>query len=134
MGQRFRQWMAGRYGADQFGKFLAVISVLLLIAGMFARGTIGMALTILAFGCLAYSYYRMFSKKIGYRQQENIKYLNVKYKVTGWFIRVKDRWKQNKTFRFFKCPECGVTVRVPRGKGKIRITCPKCRHSFVKNT
>ena len=126
--------MAGRYGSDQFGRFLAIVSVALLIAGMIVRNTIGNVLTAFALACLVYSYYRMFSKRTGDRQRENVKYLNMKYKVTGWFGQIKSRWKQGKTFRFYKCPQCGVTVRVPRGKGKIRITCPKCSHSFIKNT
>jgi hypothetical protein len=134
MGQKFSQWMAGRYGSDQFGRFLAIVSVALLIAGMIVRNTIGTLLIAVAFACLIFSYYRMFSKRVGDRQRENVKYLNIKYKVTGWFGRIKNRWQQSKTFRFYKCPECGVTVRVPRGKGKIRITCPKCRHAFIKNT
>lgn len=47
---------------------------------------------------------------------------------------MRERLKQRKTHRFFKCPECGVTVRVPKGKGKIKITCPKCKNAFVRNT
>lgn len=133
MGQRFGRFMAGRYGADQFGRFLMIISIALLIVGMIVRN-IGTVFVIVAFGCLVYSYYRMFSKKIGDRQRENGKYLDMKYKVTGWFRRARDRWNQSKTHRFFKCPKCGVTTRVPRGKGKIRITCPKCGHAFIKNT
>ena len=134
MRQKFSQWMAGRNGSDQFGRFLVIVSFALLIVGMFVNNTIGTLLTALAFACLIFTYYRMFSKRIVDRQRENGAYLNLKYKVTGWFWWLKTRWQQSKTFRFYKCPECGVTVRVPRGKGKIRITCPKCSHAFIKNT
>ena len=133
-----RQWlnklMIGRYGSDQFGRFLSVLSLVILIAGMIVRNSVGTVLTALAVGCLVYSYYRMFSKKTNDRYIENVKYLKLKNKITGWFRQKKERLKQRKTFCFFKCPKCGVTVRVPRGKGQIKISCPKCKNTFVKKT
>lgn len=126
--------MYGRYGGDQFGRFLAVISLALLVTGLIVSNAVGMVLTVLALGCLIYSYYRMFSRKTNDRYQENVKYLRLKYKVTEWFRQKKDRFRQRKVSCFFKCPQCGQTVRVPRGKGKIKITCPKCKNVFVKNT
>ena len=62
------------------------------------------------------------------------KYLRLRNRLTGRLRALRDRLRQSRTHRFFKCPECGVTVRVPKGKGKIKITCPKCRATFVKNT
>ncbi len=134
MRQRLAKFMYGRYGSDQFGRFLSIASIALLVVGMIVQNAVGMLLTVCAIACLVYCYYRMFSKKISDRSRENEKYLHFKYKITGWFRQKKDRWKQRKIYLFFKCPQCGVTVRMPRGKGKVRITCPKCSHSFLKNT
>lgn len=126
--------MYGRYGGDQLGRFLAIVSLALLVAGLIVSGIIGSILSGIAVGCLVYSYFRMFSKKTNLRYQENVKYLRFKSRFTGWFRQQKDMFRQRKTNCFFKCPQCGQTVRVPRGKGKIKITCPKCRNSFIKNT
>ncbi len=129
--------MYGRYGGDQFGRFLSVISLALLVAGLIVSnvsGIIGTILTALAVGCLVYSYSRIFSRKTNDRYQENVKYLNFKYKIKEWFRQRKDRFRQRKTSRFYKCPSCSQTVRVPRGKGKIKITCPKCKNTFIRNT
>ena len=134
MRQWFSKLMYGRYGGDQFGRFLSIISLAILVVGLIVPGVVGRVLTFLAVGVLIYSYFRMFSRKTNDRYQENVKYLRLKSKVTGWFRQKKDRLAQSKTNCFFKCPKCGVTVRVPRGKGKIKITCPKCSHSFIKNT
>ena len=68
------------------------------------------------------------------RAAENYRYFVCKNKVLGWFRRGKARWQDRKTHRYFRCPQCRATVRVPRGKGKIRITCPKCKHQFVKKS
>ena len=78
--------------------------------------------------------WRMFSKNTSKRYQENVKYLNLKNRVTGFFRRKISRIKQCKTHRFFKCPKCGQVVRTPKGKGTIRITCPKCRETFVRKS
>ena len=88
----------------------------------------------LAVALLVIGYYRIFSRKTSKRYEENQKYLRLRNRLTGRLRALRDRLRQSRTHRFFKCPECGVTVRVPKGKGKIKITCPKCRATFVKNT
>lgn len=88
----------------------------------------------LALGCLIYSYFRIFSKNTAKRYTENAKYLSVKYKITGWFRRKKERIQQSKTHRFYRCPQCGITTRIPKGKGKIKITCPKCGNTFIRKS
>ena len=73
-----------------------------------------------------YSYglvlYRMLSKSTYRRYQENRRFLQL-------IDRIKDRKN-----RYYKCPKCKQLVRVPRGKGKISITCPRCKEKFVKKT
>lgn len=134
-----KKWLAkimvGRYGVDQLTNFMLIFSMALLLIGVFLPGSIaGSVLTGIAFGLLILGYSRVFSKKTGVRYQENQKFLRLRNRVTGRFRGFFDRLRQSKTHRFYKCPQCGVTVRVPRGKGKIKITCPKCRNPFIKST
>ena len=115
--------MAGRYGADQFGRFLSGAALVLLIVNLFVRGVVGQILYFLVLAVLVYNIFRMFSKNTAARYKENVAYL-----------KVKNRIRESKTHRFYKCPTCKTTVRVPKGKGKIRITCPKCGASFVRKS
>ncbi len=126
--------MAGRYGADQFGRFLSGAALVLLIINLFVRGVVGQILYFLVLAVLVYNIFRMFSKNTAARYKENVAYLKVKNRVVGWYANLRRRIRESKTHRFYKCPICKTTVRVPKGKGKIRITCPKCGASFVRKS
>ena len=121
----FSNFMPGRYGSDNFGRFLCILSIILLVISILW----GAALLI-----LIYAYFRMFSRKVNKRFSENYTYLKIRNKITSPFKKAISRSKQKKTHRFFKCPGCKTTVRVPKGKGTIKITCPKCGTKFVKKT
>lgn len=135
-----RKWLAklmvGRYGVDPLTNFLLIVSmVILLVATLLVRNSaVHSVLFTLAVALLVIGYYRIFSRKTSKRYEENQKYLRLRNRLTGRLRALRDRLRQSRTHRFFKCPECGVTVRVPKGKGKIKITYPKCRATFVKNT
>ncbi len=131
MNNKMQRFMVGRYGADEFGKFLSagvlVCLVVSLITGFDAAYWIGLSL-------IFYSYFRMFSKNVSKRYAENQKYLNLRYKAVAKWNLIKKHFKESKTHRFFKCPQCKQKVRVPKGRGKICITCPKCKTEFVKKS
>ena len=76
----------------------------------------------------------MFSKNFEKRRKENERYLQLKYKLTSGFRNWNDRRKQSRDYVFFRCPSCHAMLRVPRGKGKIRVTCRKCGNAFEKKT
>ena len=118
-----QRFMYGRYGHDKLNRVIlttgVVMSILTLIMPI---KLLRLILTLGAYGMLVWSLFRCFSRNHYKRYQENRKYLLM-------LDRFKD--KQN---RYFDCPKCHQTVRVPRGKGKIAITCPKCREKFVKKT
>ena len=126
--------MAGRYGADQFGRFLSGAALVLLIVNLFVRGVVGQILYFLVLAVLVYNIFRMFSKNTAARYKENVAYLKVKNRVVGWYANLRRRIRESKTHRFYKCPTCKTTVRVPKGKGKIRSTCPKCGAAFVRKS
>ncbi|MCI8505206.1 MAG: hypothetical protein HFI67_03345 [Lachnospiraceae bacterium] len=131
---RFRdkltRFMYGRYGVDQLNRFLMGIVMVSLVISLFVRYRFFYWVTVLGIGV---SYFRMFSKNIRSRSRENQKYLQATARIRGSFARLKSR-SQDKSHCYFKCPSCRQTVRVPRGKGKISITCPKCRREFIKKT
>ena len=130
MGDRFRQWIQGRYGTDQLNRFLSIVVLILLVISIFARNVI---LDLVIMLLLIWELYRTLSRDIGKRQDENQKFLDVTGRVTGFF-RGGMRQAKDRDHLYFKCPNCGQKVRVPRYKGHIEITCPKCGTKFVKDT
>ncbi len=131
MKERIAKFMAGRYGNDQLGRALLILDVILLLLASIFSKTLGGLFTPLAVALLVFIYYRMLSKNIYKRQEENGKYLRLKYKITARLNVVRERWVQRKEYKFFTCPSCRATLRVPRGRGKIKIVCRKCGTSFV---
>lgn len=129
--QKVMQFMQGRYGADQFSRFLIYLSLILLVITLFCRNNFIYYIAVIV---LFYSYFRMLSRNISRRYAENQKYLSLRYKVVGRFNWIKLRIKDSKTHRIFKCPSCSQKIRVPKGKGRISIKCPKCRIEFIKKT
>lgn len=129
--QKVMQFMQGRYGADQFSRFLIYLSLILLVITLFCRNNFIYYIAVIV---LFYSYFRMLSRNISKRYAENQKYLSLRYKVVGRFNWIKLRIKDSKTHRIFKCPSCSQKIRVPKGKGRISIKCPKCRIEFIKKT
>jgi len=128
---RFIRFMYGRYGVDSFGKFTIWGSlILMLIAGWTHRGT----LSWLAWAGIIYSYFRMFSKNTYKRAAENQKYLQMTRGIRTFFYRQRNMITQRKTHHIYKCPSCKQKIRVPKGKGKIEIRCPKCNTRFIKRS
>ena len=124
--ERFARWFQGRYGAnDTLNKWLLGAFLMILVLALLLQSNLLNLLSVLV---LAYAYFRIFSRNIEKRAAENRKFLEIKSSVLSFF-RGGDR-----THRVFSCPNCGQKVRVPRGHGKISITCPKCHTEFVKRS
>lgn len=128
---RLAAYMNGRYGYDQLGKLLIGASIVCLILSFFTFNDIFYYLGIIL---LVFCYYRMFSKNISKRDSENRKFTGLTGKVTARFRGSKRRISERKTHNFFKCRNCSQTIRVPKGKGNIYITCPKCKTEFQAKT
>lgn len=140
---RFGMWFAnlmrGRYGTDNLNRFLLVIALILVIADMFIRWRV---LYLIAVILLIYVYCRMFSRNVNARYRENQKFLQLTARfrkkssgeggyaggsTSGWNGKVKD-----KDHKILRCPGCGEKLRVPKGAGKINISCPHCGTKFIK--
>lgn len=117
-----RRFMTGRYGTDQLNSVILWTGVIALLVSMFLDSWAGTILWLLAYGCMIWALYRSFSRQTYRRYREN-----------RWFLNLLGRTR-DRDHRYFSCPKCKQQVRVPRGKGKIAITCPKCREKFVRKT
>lgn len=151
------RFMMGRYGVDQFSRFLNTISLILLVVSIFVKIDIILWVAIVV---MVYSYYRILSRNTGKRMVENDKFLDIMGKITrgrfggrygggynqggynqyggydqqNTYNNRRYHQEQKKIYKYFDCPQCKQKVRVPRGKGKICITCPKCRMEFVRRS
>ena len=130
MREKFARFMMGRYGVDQFSKFLTVFTIVLMVLGLFIHpilyylGIVGMI----------YMYFRIFSRNRVKRSAENQWYLRKSYAVRNWFDKKKRMWKLKKTHKIFKCPTCSQKIKVPKGRGRIEIRCTKCGTKFIKRS
>ncbi len=131
MKEKLRNFMIGRYGIDSFSKFLMGIALALCVLDIFCNNIFINSWFIII---IIYVYYRMFSKNYNKRYQENMKFLQIKNKVLAKFHSEKSIMKQRKTHHIYKCPTCNQKIRIPKGKGRICITCPKCKTEFTKTS
>ncbi len=136
MKEKFMRFMQGRYGVDQYARFTMGVALVLIILAIFVRGgsPAGAVLDTAGLLVIVYTYYRIFSRDIQRRYAENQKYLNVTGKVRMRFSREKNIMEQRKTYHIYTCPGCRQKIRIPKGKGKIEIDCPKCHTKFVKKS
>ena len=135
---KMARFFAGRTGVDSLGRFFTWLALILMIATMITHSNI---VYLMAMGCLVYSIWRMFSKNYQKRYRENQWFLNKTEKIRfmlnprdiiNWFSRIKNSIQQRRMYAIFKCPSCKQKLRVPRGRGKIQVTCRKCGNQFIK--
>lgn len=131
MREKLERFMAGRYGIDPFGQFTLITTIILMLIASFTRSGI---LSSLSWVLFFYTYFRMFSRNVYKRAAENQAYLNKTYKLRNWFTRQKSILAQRKTHHIYRCPSCRQKIRIPRGKGKIEVRCPKCGTTFIKRS
>lgn len=125
---KMANFMAGRNGPDALARFSLWMGVLFtfleLITGLGICSLIGMAF-------LLYFMFRCFSRNIAARARENARYIALTAKPRAAWARFNARWDQRKTTKFLKCPQCGQSLSVPKGKGTLKVTCPKCHNRFT---
>lgn len=126
--------MAGRNGNDQLNIFLLIVDLILMLLSSIFSKSIGGVLYPIVIALLVYVYFRMFSRNVYKRREENGKYMRLKYKASSELRLFKERWIQRKYYKFFTCPSCRASLRVPRHRGKIKIVCRKCGTSFFGKT
>ncbi len=131
LGNTIRYFMQGRYGMDKLGTFLLIVGFVLSFLSCIRPLAF---LSIPALAIIIWVYFRCFSKNFYKRQRELAAYMKIHNKISGRLATSKRMRRERKTHKFFKCRSCKTRLRVPRGKGKIEITCPKCRTKIIKKT
>ena len=131
MKEKLMRFMAGRYGFDPFGRATLIGALIVMVlSGLFESAI----LSLLAWALIIYTYFRLFSRNIYRRSAENQAYLKKTRGIRTWFNSQKSLMAQRKTHHIYKCPTCHQKIRVPRGKGRIEIRCPKCQTRFIKKS
>ena len=126
--RKISAFLYGRNGFDDLAKLSLILSIVVfLIYGFWPMGIVKLLISLVSYGLMIYAYFRILSKNVYKRRKENQKYL-------GAINMTKTRWKQRKTHKFYRCPKCKAWLRVPKGRGKITITCVKCSTKFDKKT
>ena len=123
--------MQGRYGVDSLSRFLSVVLLAVIILRMFIRLPLSGTITLVI---LVNLYWRMFSRNIPKRYEENQKFLQIRDKLLGRFSDFGSNMSQMKDYHIYKCPRCNQKIRIPRGKGHIMVRCPKCGYEFHKKS
>lgn len=130
MREKLYHFMQGRHGADQFNRFLMILAII-----CFAFSLFGLRIFyIFGIAIFIYAYFRVFSRNIYKRREENYTYIKYEYKLRQRFLTWKQDMQQRKIYHIYRCPSCKQKIRVPRGKGRIEIRCPKCSQTFIKKS
>lgn len=127
---KLQNFMQGRYGVDALNKCLLVVALICAVVSMFTWRIF----YLLGLCIIVYVYFRMFSKNYEKRYRENRAFINARNQVTAFFRRQKSMMTQRKTHHIYKCARCKQKIRIPKGRGKIVVTCPKCKYEFQKKS
>jgi predicted SprT family Zn-dependent metalloprotease len=129
--QKVYQFMQGRYGMDTLGNFLLWTGMILLILNIFIGNVV---LELLVWAMIIYTYFRILSRNYAKRNAENTWFLEHTQGLREKWHRFVAHARIRKTHHIYTCPGCGQKIKVPKGKGRIAITCPKCRIEFTKKS
>lgn len=125
--RRLAEWLRGRRGPDDLSIFSTNLAVVIVVVNVFARWA---PLAWIALALLAYAIFRTLSKNLGARSHENEAFLKALGPARPWVQNPRAALAELRSYKHVRCTSCKQRVRVPRGKGKLRVTCPKCRAKF----
>lgn len=131
MREKIMKFMYGRYGIDSLSSFLMWTACAIIFVDIFVKSYY---LNIFGLILFIYAYVRVFSKNYAKRRAQNDWFLIKTSGIRKMFAKEKGRMRIRKTHHIYSCPSCKQKIRIPKGKGKIEITCPKCNQSFVKRS
>lgn len=129
--EKLRRFMYGRYGSDGLNLFLMITGLVFALIASIARFW---PINCLSYVLYGYAIFRILSKNIPARQKEYYSFLKVWTPVQKWFRIKKTAIQQRKQYKYFRCPNCRQDLRAPRGRGKILVTCQRCKKQFNQKT
>lgn len=125
--RRLSEWLRGRQGPDDLAVFSVNLAIVIVLVNVFARtgwlGWVSLAL-------VAYAMFRIQSRNLGARARENEAFLRALGPVRPWVQNPRAAWAELRAYKHVRCTSCRQRVRVPRGKGRLRVTCPRCKTKF----
>ena len=125
--RKLAEWLRGRQGPDDLAVFSVNLAIVLVLVNVFARTSwLGWVALVL----VAYAMFRIQSKNLGARARENAAFLKALGPVRPWIQNPRAAWSELRAYRHVRCTSCKQRVRVPRGKGRLRVTCPRCKSKF----
>ena len=131
MKKKITAFLQGRYGADTLSRTLLIVYLALAILTLFIRNTVFRTiLNLISIAVCVFMFYRMFSKQIAKRAEENHKYLLLVSKAHKKLLLHRNKWKYRKTHTYRECPHCHAQIRLPRVSGDHQCDCPKCKNAF----
>lgn len=128
--RKTRSWMTGRYGPDRLSLHICALSCAVMLVGVF---TLSPVLAAVATALMLLAVARICSKNLKRRFAELDSYEKLLIRLSDWAFLQKIRWRDRKTYRYYRC-KCGKILRVPKGKGRIGISCPECHSTYIKKT
>lgn len=131
MREKVYRFMQGRYGMDGFSGFLIGAGLAVAVLNVFFGSNI---LTVLSWGFVIFAYSRIFSKNHARCIAQNAWFYERTRGIRGFMKKEKSRMRIRKTHHIYTCKKCGQKIRIPKGKGRIIVTCPKCRNEFSKRS
>lgn len=126
-GQKLVEWLRGRNGSDELSTCAILIALILIIINLLLRSFV---VSVIALVLMAYALFRMTSGNLEARENENAVFAEFLGPLRPWIRDPVNAFTEARAYKHLKCPECGKRMRVPRGKGKIRVKCPECQHKF----
>ena len=125
------RFMIGRYGPDHLGIAMIIVSFILSLLYAVTGAMPTLYISYIMFGLVLF---RMLSRNIARRRAENDKFIRYWWPIRTKIKRIISNIKMRRTHKYFICPGCKNKLRVPRGKGKLQISCPRCGEKFFKKT
>jgi len=129
--EKMRTWLTGRNGADELATFIICCALVVVVANIFLNTAF---LSVLALALMVYAWWRMSSKNVNARMRENRAFAELLGPVRPWIKNPVAAFTEARSYKHLRCPSCSQRMRVPRGKGKLRVRCPKCRATFEART
>lgn len=131
MKEKIMRFFQGRYGMDELGNCMVWITLIAFVLNLFVDFA---PLYWIAVILLIFSYSRMFSKNYARCNAQNRWFLDKTRGIREYFAKVASHQAMRKHYHIYTCKKCKQKIRVPKGKGKIIVTCPKCKNEFTKKS
>lgn len=132
MKDKIKNYLQKVYGVDFLSKTMIVVALILSLINLKFKNRVIEVITMILI--VYFGIFRVFSVNKYQRMIENQKFSKAVKPMTDFFEKYKIRAANSNDKKYIKCPNCKKEMKIPRNKGKIKVTCPHCGHKFVKKS